>query len=103
MPAAGSTSICTESENPVGALAVPAGFFLQARPRAFFPAVARHNPLRTEQANGPLSPPMKILRLVLLTLAVLLAALAAALFARLSLEGAFPPWLLSRFPGAYAI
>ena len=98
MPAAISTSICTESENPVGALAVPAGFFLQARPRAFFPAVARHNPLRTEQANGPLSPPMKILRLVLLTLAVLLAALAAALFARLSLEGAFPPWLLSRFP-----
>jgi hypothetical protein len=41
---------------------------------------------------------MKILRFLLLALAVALAALAAWLFARLSLAGAFPPWLLERAP-----
>lgn len=41
---------------------------------------------------------MKILRFVLLALAVTFAALAAFLFARLSLVGAFPLWLLARFP-----
>lgn len=41
---------------------------------------------------------MKIVRFVLLALAVTFAALAAFLFARMSLVDAFPIWLLARFP-----
>ncbi len=51
-----------------------------------------------EQTHGPDTKFMKILRLVLLAVAIAAAALAAYLFARLSLEGAFPPWLLARVP-----